>query len=96
MESHRKSLAVFEALADDPTNAVARQELSIAYNRLGDSLWEMGDRKGALALYRKQLVVAKALSDADPRDARTRFGLAQSFRNIGDAQAETKDIEGAI
>jgi non-specific serine/threonine protein kinase/serine/threonine-protein kinase len=83
LESHRKALALREALAAaNPTDAQLRADLAASYARIGELLVNTGDVAGAIAKQRKALAIQKALAAADPENVDNRLRLARGFRNL--------------
>lgn len=84
LEKYRDALVIDESLvAQDPTSALQRSDLSISYTNLGDILSRMGQLSGALERYRQALAVDQALVAADPKDVRARAYLARTDARIG-------------
>jgi non-specific serine/threonine protein kinase/serine/threonine-protein kinase len=97
VEYYRKALTIFEGLAAaDPANAVARRDLTVAYQRLGDVLAETGSPAQALESFRKALAIQKALAAADPANANARRDSAISYIKIAGTLSATGDRAGAL
>ncbi len=97
LASHRKSLAIREALlAADPSSAGVRGDLASSYLKLGDILWLGGDWNSALDVYLKARDINEALAAADPSNSRLRSDLALNYVTVGDTLIETGDLPGAL
>jgi eukaryotic-like serine/threonine-protein kinase len=85
LESHRKALAIREALAAKaPTNVEVRRDLAHSYVLVGDALAATGDQSGALESYRKSLAARELLTAADSANTQRRYEVAVSHQKIGD------------
>ena len=70
-ESARKSLQIVERLSkDDPGNLVFMANLAIANEKLGSTLWAVGDLKKALDYYLASQAIFERAARAEPRKSR--------------------------
>jgi non-specific serine/threonine protein kinase/serine/threonine-protein kinase len=79
---------ILEALAS-PNNATSQMDLAGVYADLGSVQLAIGDVVAAEASCRKAVELYKALSQADPRDANVRTGLAAAYMNFGDTESRS-------
>jgi len=73
-------------VADNPDDTLARRDLSISQNNLGDFYMRRrapGDSERALAAYQAALAIREALVDADPDNALARRDLSVTQINLG-------------
>jgi tetratricopeptide (TPR) repeat protein len=89
VESQRRSLSIFKAIADAaPADAAARQSLAISYVKLGDVLGNAnftnsGDEAGAMQSYLASAQILESLYAADPANPRTRRLLGLIYERLG-------------
>jgi tetratricopeptide (TPR) repeat protein len=85
LESQRKALAIYEALAArERTNRLLLHDLARSYVQVGDTLAAVGDLVDALGSYRRSLAIRQELAAAEPTNAQVRYGMAVSYQRIGD------------
>jgi phage-related protein len=88
LAAYHASLDTLEALArDNPGDALARRDLSVSQNKIGDFYLRRGapgDADRALAAYQASLETREALARDNPDDARARRDLSVSQERIGD------------
>jgi tetratricopeptide (TPR) repeat protein len=77
LASYRQALEIGERLAAADRNSTLRQQnLSIAYEKIGDVLAALGNRSEAVASYRKALAIAERLVAADSSNVQWQISLA--------------------
>ncbi len=96
IETYRRALALYEPVASDPTNAKARRDLLINYNRLGATLEGAGKLAEALSCYRKGGAITKELADADPKNAEAQRDLSISYEAMTHILYKLGDLKGAL
>jgi non-specific serine/threonine protein kinase/serine/threonine-protein kinase len=97
LRSHRKALAIREALAAEaPGNAELRQELATTYSTTGRLLASTGDVSGSLTNYRKALRLREELLAASPADAKLRKEVAGSYWDLGEYSIDRADFATAL
>ena len=83
-QSYEKSVAITQALSsEDPSNAVARGDLSEDYMKLSDVCLRLGERAPALDGYRRALAIRKELVEANPESAEELTQLARIHESLG-------------
>ena len=82
--------------ARDPANTDWQRDLSISYERIGDVQLQQGDLAGALASYRKALVIGEILAARDPNNAEWQRDLIVSLANLGMASGERMYLNRAL
>ncbi len=75
---------------------MAKRDLSISYERLGDIHLKLGAADKALAVYQKRLELAEALAKADPSNADAKHGLSTSYNKLGNAYLELGTSDKAL
>ena len=75
----KESLAIFESLAADPSNAGGRADLVLAHIDAGRALAAGGDLTDAITSYARAAEIAHALVAADPADATARQNLGEAL-----------------
>ena len=73
-----------------------QRDLSVSYNKIGDVLVSQGDGAGALAAYRKSLVIREALAARDRANTQWQRDLSVSHDRIGDVLVSQGDGAGAL
>lgn len=97
LESYRKAIAVFDALAgEDSRDQTARRGGAILRIRIGDMQQAQGDLDAALENYRAALVRAESLAAADPKNDRSQRILALSYRKLGDLENQRGHLKPAL
>ena len=85
-EFAHEDLEIRQRLTTDQSNAQWRRDLSISYERLGDSLNAVGQLAPALAAFRESIAIRQALAEADPNNTTRQRDLAVSHGRIGNTQ----------
>src|SRR5262249_37536664 len=81
---------IFEALsAADPSNMQARQDLATSCRARGDRLAQTRDTAGALAYYRKGLVIFETLRVADPMNMHLQSDMTETLHPLARLLAQT-------
>ncbi len=75
--------------AENLSDSTLKRELASAYEKIGDVqgnpyFANLGDTEGALASYRKALVIRESLNNENPSDRETKRELGSAYKNIGD------------
>jgi serine/threonine protein kinase/tetratricopeptide (TPR) repeat protein len=97
LASYRKALAISDALVKDhPNDLVARRDLLISTERIGDVLQATGDTAGALDHQRRALTYGQALAAADPNNAGNRRTVMIGYLKVGGLLAQTGDNDAAL
>jgi eukaryotic-like serine/threonine-protein kinase len=97
LESHRKALAIREALrAANPSNREIQNELASSYLKVGDMSWVQGEWNNALEVYQKAREINQRLSEQDPTNTRILYDLSLNYDSIGDTLAETGNLAEAL
>ncbi|OUS09096.1 hypothetical protein A9Q90_04255, partial [Gammaproteobacteria bacterium 54_18_T64] len=69
LESYRKSMAIRQQLANnDPSNSGWQRDLSIAHERLGDTLRLQGDIAAAITAYQRSRAIILSLTQRYPEN----------------------------
>jgi serine/threonine protein kinase/tetratricopeptide (TPR) repeat protein len=71
LAGQRMALSLLEPLAE-PNNAQSRRDVGVAQSRTADTLSQMGDKRGALAIQLKALAEDEAAAKIDPSNALAR------------------------
>ena len=97
LDSYRKALAVFDAMAvDNPGDQKARGGGAVLRSRVGDMQQAAGDWNAALENYRGALQRAQSLVAEDPGNDRFRRILALSHRKLADLESRKGDSAEAL
>jgi tetratricopeptide (TPR) repeat protein len=97
LESHRKALAISEAmLAADPNNEANKSDVAFTEQRLGEADAANHDLKSALENYRKALAIREATLTADSSNARARDDVSSIYADIGNVLSALSDHAGAV
>ena len=97
LETSRKALTLDEKLSSAyPMNTHYREELGIDYEKVGNTLGNLGDINGALESYRKELRIFEEQSVADPANAQFRSDLSSSYFMVGNTLARIGDTTEAL
>jgi tetratricopeptide (TPR) repeat protein len=97
LQSYRKSLALYEALAArDPASRTARRGIALLQIRIGDMEEIRDDLNGGLRAYREALRIAEQLSAEDPTNAEDRRRLALAHRKVGGLEEDLRDYAAAL
>jgi tetratricopeptide (TPR) repeat protein len=85
LQNYRKAVVIQEAIANaDPTNTVARGDLSEDYMKTSDISLKLGARAEALKGYRKALAIREELVAKNPDNAEGRVQLARIYESLGE------------
>ncbi len=97
LESHRKSLAIREALQKaDPSNADERRNLATSLERVGTMIsWQTGNVNESLDYYRRAKEIRESIASGS-NAAEDRREMAKIYEVIGDAQKKNRDAAGAL
>jgi tetratricopeptide (TPR) repeat protein len=96
LQSFRKKLTLDEqAIAADPANVQASDDLGYSNLRIGDLLESSGEDKEALPYYGRALEKYERNAAADPQDLALRFRIASIRAQLGKAQAKTGSVASA-
>jgi tetratricopeptide (TPR) repeat protein len=82
--------------ADDPGDARAQRDLSVAHNKLGDVRLRTGQVEEALTHYKLGLEIRQKLAPANPDDAQAQRDLIYSLRMIAQAEKQRFNYDAAI
>jgi non-specific serine/threonine protein kinase/serine/threonine-protein kinase len=97
LDSYRKALAVFDAMAaENPADQKARGGAAVMRTRVGDMQQAAGDLDGALENYRGALQRAQSLAAEDPTNDRFRRILALSHRKLATLDSQRGDLGEAL
>jgi tetratricopeptide (TPR) repeat protein len=94
---YREALALDEALvARYPDNATYRYDMTFSLSDLALTARKRGDPAAATALYLRALEIRKAALDADPKNVRAMFGVANLHSYLGTCAAELKQFDEQV
>jgi eukaryotic-like serine/threonine-protein kinase len=99
LAGHRRAVAALDELARlAPDDAGLRRDLRIALSWLGNvqgipGFLNAGDTEGAIASYRRVLELSRALTDADPRDARGQLDWLNACWRLASVLADSAPAE---
>jgi non-specific serine/threonine protein kinase/serine/threonine-protein kinase len=97
LTSHRKALALSEALANaKPSDVDLQRELVVTHGHLGSIFGDMRDFPAALEHQRKALAIREVLQAKNPGGVSERRSLAISYHHIGDLMSELGDWHAAL
>ena len=97
LESYRKALAIFDALAaEDNKYLKGRSGGAVLRIRIGEMQQAQGDLDAALNNYQVALERAESLVATDPKNDRFQRMLALSYRKLGDLQNQSGDLKQAL
>src|SRR5262249_31322054 len=85
-----------EGLLENETDPKSRAPLAGGYFSLAELTAKIGDKKEALALYRKALAIRRELAAEPGAGAEARLAVADTLRRVGRMLADTGDKEGAL
>ncbi len=97
-----KALEYLDSLSREAAgDASLRQELATAYEKMGDVQGRpdgsnIGDTAGALASYRKSLVLRESLLAGDPDNAQLRQDVASSLARVSGALKRAGDYQAGL
>ena len=97
LESHRRALALREALASAPgADAGLQVDLIATYSHMSSLLGQIKDGAGSLEYARRTLAIREKLLAKNPDGVRERRGMSASYHQIGAILASTRDLPGAL
>jgi serine/threonine protein kinase/tetratricopeptide (TPR) repeat protein len=97
LESYRKAVAIFDALAaEDGADQTAHRGAAILRTRIGDMQQAEGDLDGAEKNYRGALHRAQSLAATDPKNDRSQRILALSHRKLADLENQRGNFKQAL
>jgi serine/threonine protein kinase/tetratricopeptide (TPR) repeat protein len=97
LESYRKSLALYQALAEsDPKYNPARRGMALVQIRMGDLKEARDDLQGVLQAYLSALQIMESLSAAEPTNAQDQRRLAHAYRKVGGIQEDLRNFKEAL
>ena len=97
VEGYRRSLEIEESLvAEDPTNALYKKDLSHSLAGRGQALFKLARRSEATQDYERAITLRKELVAADPKNAGARVALANAYRSLGSEQLVAGDPRAAL
>ena len=84
LAGYQKSLAIEQdLLAEDPTNALFKRDLSHSLGGCGEALFGLGRPAEGVAAYERAIAIRGELAAADPKDMGIREALARAYSNLG-------------
>ena len=92
-EAQREVLALLER---EPTQPWLRRDLSVTFDRIGDTLASQGELDGALENYRRALEIVAALAAREPDNVVWMRDLSVSHDRIGDTLDRKGEREEAL
>ena len=100
IEAHRQYQRGNDILQDlssiKPNEWLVQQNLSVSYERLGDTFRRLGEPAKARETYEKGLLVIRAQKDRNPANVVAQAGVASARSKLGEVAWELGDVEGAI
>ncbi len=83
LAGYQRSLAIEqELLAEDPTNALFKRDLSHSWGGCGESLFALGRPEEGAAAYARAIALRMELAAADPKDMGIREAIARAYINL--------------
>lgn len=95
LAAQRTASALLEPLVTQ-TNAQSRRDVGVAQQRIAEVLEKMGDKRGALEIDLKALVVDEALAKGDPSNALARRDIYIDHYKIAFLQEAIGEIKAAL
>ncbi|MBC8874800.1 MAG: protein kinase [Planctomycetes bacterium] len=99
-EAHRQYERGNEILrtlsSDKPDDWLVQQNLSVSYERMGDTLRSLGNLAKAQQAYDECLRIIAAESNRNPENTVARSGIASAYSKQGEVAWELGDVTGAI
>jgi eukaryotic-like serine/threonine-protein kinase len=84
LAGYQRSLAIEQdLLAEDPTNALFKRDLSHSLGGCGEALFGLGRPAEGVAAYERAIAIRGELAAADPKDMGIREALARAYANLG-------------
>lgn len=97
LEHAQKAQAIYQdVVSANPGNTVYQNQLSIQLSATGRIMLNMGDKRGALEVFKQGLAICESILKADAKDAYTRKSVALGYRNVAEAQGAMGDYRGAL
>ena len=96
----KRGLQYLDRLALQRGDSALGRDLANAYIKVGDvqgaiGYPSLGDRKGAIASYRKALAIQESLASASPQNTEIAIELGGAYRRIGEMLMSTGDLSGS-
>jgi len=85
-----------ELSSTEPDEWLVQQNLSVSYERLGDTLRRLGKPMKAREAYEQGLGVIGAQRDRKPANVVAQAGVASAYSKLGEVAWELGDVNGAI
>jgi serine/threonine protein kinase len=95
LAAEREAFALLEPLVTQ-TNAQSRRDVSVAQQRIAEVLERMGDKRGALEIDLKLLLIDQDLAKADPSNALMRRDIYIDYYKIAFLQEAIGEIKAAL
>jgi len=100
IEAHRQyqrgNRVLRELSSTKPDEWLVQQNLSVSYERLGDTLRRLGKPADAREAYQKGLEVIRGQRDRNPANVVAQAGVASGLSKLGEVAWELGDVVGAI
>ncbi len=97
LDGYRRSREIEESLlAEDPSNALFKRDLSHSLAGLGQVLFMLGRPDEGAAEYARAIVLRRELVAADPKNAGTRHALARAWGYLGHYQVGARRPREAL
>jgi eukaryotic-like serine/threonine-protein kinase len=85
LAGYQKSLAIEQELvAEDPTSALFKRDLSHSWGGCGEALFRLGRPDEGAAAYGRAIALRTELAAADPKDMGIREAVARAHLNLGE------------
>jgi eukaryotic-like serine/threonine-protein kinase len=95
LAAHRSALSLFEPLVT-PDNAQSHRDVNIAYERIADISFKLGNDREALEIELKSLAKDEEALKADPTNANAQRDVHVDYYKIARAQAAMGDLKAAL
>lgn len=97
LDSYRKSMAIYEAVAAaTPGDVKTQTGLSRSYLRMGSILEVMGKYDESLQYFLKALAIRKQLAANNPANAQAQSGLANAYDAIADVYEQQNEFDKSL
>ena len=100
IEAHRQyqrgNRVLRELSSTKPDEWLVQQNLSVSYERLGDTFRRLGKPADAREAYEKGLEIIRAQRDRNPANVVAQAGVASGLSKLGEVAWELGDVVGAI
>jgi non-specific serine/threonine protein kinase/serine/threonine-protein kinase len=94
---YRKSLAIEQVLlAEDPTNALFKRDLSHSFGGCGEALFRLGRAEEGRIAYARAIALREELAAADPKNMGIRQALARAHINLAENLAASGNPREAL